>query len=123
MPKKIELTLPEPPSVNRIWRMGNGRTYKDPKARDYAIVALAAFRKAYPPKMWNSPLFPECAVRVTLHWFRSRKSGDLDNRAKGAMDALNGLVWADDKQIEELHLYRHESPRKGRIDLTIEAIE
>lgn len=60
-------------------------------------------------------------VAVTLHWHRSRKSGDLDNRAKVALDALNGMLWADDKQIVELHLFRHEAPRNGKLDLIVES--
>jgi Holliday junction resolvase RusA-like endonuclease len=46
----------------------------------------------------------------------------LDNRAKVALDALNGLLWADDQQIVELHLFRHDRPRDGALLLTVEAL-
>jgi Holliday junction resolvase RusA-like endonuclease len=46
----------------------------------------------------------------------------LDNRAKVALDALNGLLWADDQQITELHLFRHDRPRDGALLLTVEAL-
>lgn len=38
------------------------------------------------------------------------------------MSALNGLLWQDDKQITELHLYRHDAPKRGRLHLIAELI-
>lgn len=32
---------------------------------------------------------------------------DLDNYAKAALDALNGVAWCDDGQITSLHLQKH----------------
>lgn len=46
---------------------------------------------------------------------------DADNEAKLVMDALNGLVWADDAQVVDLHVVKH--PRAPgppeRMDITI----
>lgn len=120
MPRKIELVLPEPPSVNRIWRTGNGRTYKDGKARSYGLLTLAEWRKRFPPERWDTPLY-DGPVRYTFHWYRSRKAGDLSNRVKVVEDALNGLAWADDAQVVECHLFRHEAKKgEGRVHITIE---
>jgi Holliday junction resolvase RusA-like endonuclease len=44
----------------------------------------------------------------------------LDNRAKVALDALNGIVWDDDSQVVELHLYRQDRPKDGALHLTVE---
>lgn len=35
------------------------------------------------------------------------KRGDADNLAGGILDALNGIVWVDDKQIRRLIVDRH----------------
>ena len=43
----------------------------------------------------------EGSVRVCLLLARCR--GDLDNRAKLALDALNGIAYKDDSQVKELH--------------------
>lgn len=123
MSKAISLTLPEPPSANRYWRHARGRNYRSKEADAYIAAVM---RVAGDIKLASGNLsipFPTNPVKVSARWFRSRKSGDLDNRWKIAGDALNGLLWTDDQQIVELHLYRHESPRKGRLELIVEAAE
>jgi len=35
---------------------------------------------------------------------------DLDNLCKMAVDALNGLAWRDDSQIDSLHASKHYGP-------------
>jgi crossover junction endodeoxyribonuclease RusA len=117
---KVSLELPEPPSTNRYWRVGRGRTYLSPEAQGYkAAVLLRATKAGYR----LGGLFPFPAgkpIIVTLEWYRSRRSGDLDNRAKVALDALNRVLWADDDQIVELHLYRHDRPKNGALLITVE---
>ena len=119
--KKIELTLPVPPSVNRIWRRGKyGNVYLAPSVEVFYAKARKAAVEA---KVHRVPFPAGVPVKVTMKWYRATKTGDLDNRTKIVADSLNGIVWADDSQIVEWHLYRYESPKKGRVDLTIEAIE
>lgn len=114
---KIDLTLPEPPSSNRYYRTFHNRVVRSAEANKYRADVWAIVRRE---KLELA--FPEATIRVEMRWYRSRKSGDLDNRAKVALDALNGLIWTDDKQIVELHLYRYEAPREGRLEMTVEAI-
>lgn len=114
MPKKIELTLPEPPSANRYWRHARGRTYRSAEANDYRTnVILLSPNGAVP--------FPSGPVKVTATWYRSRRAGDLDNRWKVLGDSLNKVLWTDDQQIVELHLFRQDAPKNGRIELIVEA--
>lgn len=46
---------------------------------------------------------------------------DADNEAKLVMDALNGLVWADDAQVVDLHVRKHPRARgqAERMDISI----
>ncbi|MDB5725721.1 MAG: hypothetical protein JWQ16_2475 [Novosphingobium sp.] len=46
-------------------------------------------------------------------------SGDIDNHAKAALDAFNGVVFVDDKQISQLLLLRRPSEKPG-IDVRVE---
>jgi Holliday junction resolvase RusA-like endonuclease len=97
----IRLTLPEPPSANRYWRhvvvKGQGRTLLSSAARTYrlAVQLLASRCKPIPGK-----------VTVVIRWDRKRRSGDLDNRLKQVLDALQGIAYTDDQAIVELHAYR-----------------
>lgn len=46
---------------------------------------------------------------------------DGDNEGKLVMDALNGLVWADDAQVVDLHVVKHPRVRgqSARMDISI----
>lgn len=59
-------------------------------------------------------------VVLTCRWYRSRRSGDLDNRLKVLIDALRGYAYVDDKQIIEIHAYRYDHPKNGTVVVTIE---
>ena len=120
MPQKIELTLPVPPSVNRIWRTGRGRNYLSPEAQKFKMAAKVAAAKAGYLKGEAVPFPSPQPVKVTLTWYRAAKRGDLDNRAKATLDVLNGILWADDAQVVEIHLYRKDAPKDGRIHLIVE---
>ena len=110
----MTLDLPEPPSANRFWRHAKGRTYLSEDALIYRVKVMAACRKAKVRPLAGP-------VAVTFHWYRGRKSGDLDNRWKQIGDALQGHAYEDDAQIVELHFYRHDRPGKPGAIVTIEA--
>lgn len=86
------LELPMCPSGNRYWRVFHGRAVKSPEARAY----IARIKHLYRPAM----LLGRVAVRLDLHLCR----GDVDNRAKVALDALKGIAYRDDRQVRSLQL-------------------
>ena len=49
------------------------------------------------------------------------RNGDLDNLAKGALDAFNGIIFKDDCQIVEMHLTKVYAQEAG-IDVLIKEI-
>jgi crossover junction endodeoxyribonuclease RusA len=104
------LTLPEPPSSNRYWRTFRGRVVKSKEARSYqqAVQVLAAGRKAI-----KGP------IKLAVRWYRSAKRGDLSNRIKVVEDALQGVLYANDSQVEELHAYRFEEPTNPRLEVEV----
>ena len=117
-PNRVTLTLPVPPSANRLWRNGRGRTYKSEPARAFAAEVLAICYKAGHTR----PRWPkDTPLRVTMTWYRAIKRGDLDNKAKALLDSLRGLVIVDDAQVCELHLYRVDGQRPGRCEVIVEA--
>lgn len=110
----LSLRLPEPPSSNRYWRVFRGRAVKSGDARAYSTLVLADYRRQT-TAIQRQQLPLDGPVGISLAWYRSCKSGDLDNRAKVLLDAVKGLLYHDDKQVECLTMTRHESPRKGYI--------
>jgi Holliday junction resolvase RusA-like endonuclease len=100
------------PGNPRSWKRaarGNGRTYVDTASAMYRnLVVLAA--GAARPDGWDRARRYFVSIEVT---YPTRVHVDLDNVAKQANDALNGILWDDDSQLDELHvkrLWTHEDP-------------
>ena len=53
---------------------------------------------------------------------RPTKIPDIDNVVKIVLDALNGIAYADDKQILEVHAYKYYS-EIPRVEVEIEVID
>lgn len=115
----LTFTVPGPPQPKERPRKGaNGRFYTPGATRAYEetlkLYALAAVRTA----CW--PLATRAPVRVTLHvYFPDERRRDLDNIAK-CLDGANGVVWYDDTQIAEWHIFRHVDRKKPRLEVTVE---
>jgi crossover junction endodeoxyribonuclease RusA len=63
------------------------------------------------------------ALRIEiLLYFKDKRRRDWDNFHKLSMDALNGIVWADNNQIKEVFIKMLISKQNPRIELTIEPI-
>jgi len=68
---------------------------------------------------WKQPVI-NTPVAIHVHfYFETKCRRDLDNRNKLVLDALTGIVYVDDSQIDELHLYRHYDKAKPRIEVLI----
>lgn len=112
----MKLTLPVPPSVNRYFRIWRNVAVKSAEARAYQARVQVLARAQGVRHPFRGP------VAVTMHWYRGRKSGDLDNRLKCAQDSLNAIAWADDRQVVELHAYRHEDKANPRLEVEIHEV-
>ena len=69
-----------------------------PHPTDDLVSVIVEFTFARPPSHMNksgvkktAPALPKC---------------DCDNLAKGCLDAMTGIVWYDDDQVAELHVYK-----------------
>lgn len=59
-------------------------------------------------------------VEVALKFFTATATrGDIDNLAKLVLDAMNGVVWKDDKQITALYCEVHERDRHPRTEIFV----
>lgn len=115
----MTLDLPEPPSANRWWRKWNNRMVLSKEARDYKAYVLVMAVGLSGRHTKDFPLY-RGDVKVTLHWVRARKSGDLDKRIGVVLDALQGVVYANDKQIVEIHASRSDNKANASLRVTVE---
>jgi hypothetical protein len=59
---------------------------------------------------------------VSIGFYFKTKRRDLDNRNKVVLDALTGIAYDDDSQINALHLFRRYDPKRPRIEISVDAI-
>ena len=117
VPAAQSVILPLPPSVNHYYvNTGRGGRALSQEARDYKAAAELAVYRAHLVR-YAGP------VAVTLHVYRERKAGDLDNRVKLTLDALNGHAWVDDAQVVEIHAYRHDDAANPRVEVEVRPVE
>lgn len=62
-------------------------------------------------------------LSVTLHFYKPVKTiapkfGDIDNLEKAVLDACNGILWLDDRQIVEMHSHKHKGAGKIILEVT-----
>lgn len=104
----MKVVLPLPPSANRYWRNFHGRMVKSADARQYKETVGWLLKEAGVGEIMTGP------VGVSIEVYRERKTGDLDNRIKVLLDALNGIVWQDDDQVVAIHAYRFDDKDNPR---------
>lgn len=107
--------LPYPPSTNRLWAVYRGFLRKTAEAEAYSALCASMLRA--------SGIEPVIGpVALTLIVERPRRAGDLDNRVKAVLDALNGFAYTDDNQIVALHAYRVDGKPPGQVTVLIEQV-
>ena len=116
----LTVSLAYPPSTNRLVRMANGIAYTPKAVKNWTKDAGLRLRAAGARMMEG-----KVAVTVLLHP-KATKAGvpfkrrlDLDNAIKAALDACQGIVFTDDKQVVELSAILTEAIPGGGLTVTI----
>jgi Holliday junction resolvase RusA-like endonuclease len=68
----------------------------------------------------GKPLEGDIEVSITLY-FGTKRRADLDNFNKLSLDALTGIAYLDDSQIENLAIARAYDKMRPRIEIDIRA--
>ena len=106
---------------------GHAHVYTDSKTRKYeSQLRFAAQQQMGDQKPTAQPLAVAIEARIAVpnSWSKKKRAAalagrvlpttrpDVENYSK-AMDALNGIVWLDDKQIVDEHIAKIYSERPG----------
>jgi len=103
---KMTFSIPGKPQPKQRARKGaNGRWYTPEATQKYErLVGACALVRS---KMWRI----DARYTVTIHVFApDKRRRDLDNVAKSILDGLNGILWADDAQVDGLMVVRRDGP-------------
>jgi len=109
----LYLELPWKVHAKQRPRNAKGHTYTPKPTKDAEAIVKASFQQcmgvSHTPH--TGPLSVELflsntefGIDISTHREHENKKlrGDIDNYAKTILDALNGVAWVDDKQIERL---------------------
>lgn len=111
----VKLTLPIGPNINH-------------KFISRSFVVSSKYRnwmrdtKAYLSAMRLKPIEGDCIVKID--WYRPKKQGDVDGKLKPILDAMQGSVYIDDKQVKILQIERHDTDKKNpRYEIEIKELD
>lgn len=122
--QKVLITIDERPlskENEKFWNKHVGRPFTSKKFKDYEErVRITARKQMYDGKwsMFQIPVF--CYIKF---YFKSDIRYDLLNAPKSVLDALQGIVYTNDKLIERAFLEIMGNTPKERIEIEIWAID
>ena len=96
----MNLVLNHPISANRYWRIYRNHAVKSAEARAYQAHVTATAIQAGIMEPMTGPI----ALRIEYYRAKPKRAMDLDNVAKVAIDALNGIAWLDDQQLSSIYI-------------------
>lgn len=117
--QKIKLILSMiPPSVNGIWINKTKGRYKSPKGKEFEKLANLEIKSQYKGKVLKNKL----KTSISLY-FKDKRKRDIDNYNKGILDAMTGIIYVDDSQIDKLSLSKKIGCGFNKIEIIIEEIQ
>lgn len=93
----------------------NGRFYTPKDTRDYENLVKECATKAM---INREPLEGDLYVSLVFHR-ATRRRADLDNLGKAVLDAMNEIVYHDDKQIVEKYSKVHLQAENPRVEIRV----
>ena len=112
----MKITLPWPPSTNTYWRHPTkgplaGRHLVSDAGRKYRAMAQWTAKEQGAKRM-DGRLKVEIAASPP-----DMRRRDLDNTLKALLDALTGVAWSDDSQIDDLRIYKAHQLKIGTVEV------
>lgn len=102
---ELRLTLPIAPTVNHSHlTTRTGKRIMKPETREYKDAAALMARAA--ASLQGFQVDNTVRLLFEMHIYGNRNGYDLDNREKHIIDALADGVGFNDKQIDQIHVYR-----------------
>lgn len=107
----MTIVLPYPPVLNRYWHKWRDRIVLSNEGRAYKTTAYVQGRA-------QGAQLIDGKLALTIKLFRRARRGDVDGALKATLDALQNVLYKNDSQVRELHVYQDEDPANPRIEVT-----
>ena len=112
----ISLTLPMPPSTNRIWRTSGQRVYRSAEYVQFLNDVGMTCNIARLPAPTAAP------VELRMKFYMARTNGDVTNRIKALEDALKGFCYVDDLQVVRGSFERLMDAKRPRVEVEVREV-
>jgi Holliday junction resolvase RusA-like endonuclease len=112
----LNITIPGEPIAQERHRWGAGHNY-DPNAKDKKVFQWLV--KSAAPMLVPSAKRLGVIFEVWTSKGNIKTGGDWDNFGKFICDALNGLAWLDDSQIDDGRVVVHRGAQEPRVELLV----
>jgi crossover junction endodeoxyribonuclease RusA len=106
--------LTKPIPVNQKYFVVNGRMLLSTKYRD----AKTAMQWEVKSQIKGDPLKGEVTLNIMFYYGDNRKR-DIDTYLKILLDSMSGIVYEDDCQISEMHVFKEVDKEKPRTVIQI----
>lgn len=121
MSASVAFLVPGEPVPKARARTTKNGTYTPRRTLDAQARVAAEWHLARPAG-WHPDPEARYELTVIVHC-KHRRRCDLDNLAKLVMDALNGLAWVDDAQIDILTVHRYHVTKDPHTVIHIERLD
>lgn len=115
---RVIITLkPAPLSTNHIYKIA-GR----PFPRMYMTKEGVTLKESYQHQakaQWRKPPMKGALSMVAIIYYGDRRKRDWDNGNKVLFDALSGIVYDDDSQIEQMTVVKRYDKLSPRVEISL----
>lgn len=103
-------------SKSNSYRIAGNRLYKTQAVKDWELLIKQSASVTKPQNWMHTQSYN---VSVKIFWPNKRRK-DIDNISKSLLDSMAGILYEDDSQVQELHLYRGFDKQNPRIEVSVE---
>ena len=101
----------EPISLNLMYR---GRRFLTQRGKDTKKDLALEFQLGY-----KGDLMTEDVCLNVFFYFKDNRKRDIDSHLKALLDSMSGIVYIDDSQINELHVFKEVDKADPRVIIQI----
>lgn len=112
----LEFSIEGPPVPKQSFRMGKYGGYRDPKVTAYQRLVKKVAGETVMCIDWDKTADMHVAIDLV---FSDRRRRDLDNHAKGILDAMKGVVFEDDCQVTYLTIAKRYHAQDTLAEVTV----
>lgn len=114
----MTLTINGDPLIQERPRKGRGGHFYDPTAAKKKGLGLAMMAE----RIMQKKAITVLPITVQMGFYCKGKRGDLDNMIKALLDAGNGVLWKDDRQVVGINARVFRDCGTPRTELSINEI-